>query len=511
MRISINHIAILLIILAASQYFLVSLASPIIFGDEGYYASNSKWISENHIIPEFYPYNQNSIIKNRFDIIPIFFLFEIFGFYFGETGAKLIIPIFSVLSALVIYSIMKKLKNKIAGFFSAIVLLMTPAFVTYGVMGYTDTLLLLLSLLTINFIIKAFEDKMKVDILMSGIFLGFTILTKKSAPFLIVFTILYGLTKIKNKNTIKKTISIFLIMLLVMAPWIIRNIILYSDPCLGDLAFNQDNNCNEILEQEPEKIEGLEFEGRNLGGGTEGNLLSFGLLNYARFAHGWTILILFMIGLSYVIIKNNNISQISIITLLSTTPLILFSTQRAEDTARYLLPMNISIAIIVGLISYELYNFGKKYNKYLGYLIAILIIFSLGIYGQEKIEMMKIVKQFSPGFIEGCKWVRENTPKDSVLISPYFHHTRYQCDRTVAIAGDEEEIYLTFNKTSYEHMKLNGINYIVVMLNLVTEQKIIEAYSIDFITYIDSSSDFKKVYDNSNEYGNSGIMVYEVL
>ena len=62
------------------------------------------------------------------------------------------------------------------------------------------------------------------------------------------------------------------------------------------------------------------------------------------------------------------------------------------------------------------------------------------------------------------KWVRENTPEDSILLATYMYHTRYQCDRSVAISNDAEEIYLTNNETSYQHIKQNGINYIVILL-----------------------------------------------
>jgi 4-amino-4-deoxy-L-arabinose transferase-like glycosyltransferase len=509
MKIKISHITIIIILLASLQYFLISTSSHIVFGDEGHYASLSRWISENHIIPEFNPYTSNDIMKTRTNIIPLFFIFETFGFYLGEFAVKLLLPIFSLLSAFTIYIIMKsKFENKIAGVISAITLLMTPAIITYGVMGYTDTLLLLTSILAIHFIAKSFDDNKKSHILMSGIFLALSLLTKRSALFLILFLIIYAaLNKTKNMKII---LSILVIAFILICPWLIRNIIQFSDPCFGELTING-NNCGPLFLETPEKIEGLQFDGRTSNTGTEASLLQFGILNYMRFAHGWTIVILLLLGIGYLIINKNKYNNLITAIMISTLPLIAFSTLRAEDTARYLLPTNIGIVMIVGLFSYKLYDYIKNHNKYIGYLIIVIILISLLVYGQEKIDTMKVVKQFSPGFIEGCTWVKENTPTNSIVLATYAHHTKYQCNRPVALANDAEEVFLSNDDTSYQHLTQNGVDYILVLKGLISTQKLKEHYPLEFINYIENSNKFENVYDNTDIYGDSGVIIYKVI
>jgi 4-amino-4-deoxy-L-arabinose transferase-like glycosyltransferase len=514
MRLSLNLIFILVIFLAVSQFFLVSLSSPIVFGDEGYYASTSRWIAENHIIPEFRPLAENKVYQDKADIIPLFFMLETFFFYFGEFGAKLLFPLLSLVTALFAYVFVKSVSDKKIAIISALTLLMTPALITYGVMGYTDVLLLLLVICTAHFTTKAFDEKKQIHIILAGIFSGLTVLTKQSGPFIFIFIIIYFLInfyKNINKDTIKLIATIFLIGLLVVTPLIIRNLSLFSDICYKTFSINK-KNCEPLFLEQPNKIEDLEFDGRNTGSGTEAGLLSFGILNYFLFASGLTITLLFLFGLGFLIVKRREkIFKISLAMILSTLPILYFSLDRAEDTARYLLPMNLGIIMIVGYLVNEIYKKSKDYNKYLAYAVIAVVLLSLWVYGQEKIDTMYIVKGFSPGFLDGCNWIRENTAEEAVLFSTYEYHTRYQCNRNVAVSSDKEEILLSFNDTSYEHIKFNGINYIFVLRGLISEGKFSENYPVEFINYIENSNKFKKVYDNSDVYGQNGIIIYEVL
>jgi len=510
MKISLNYVFIAIILLAVSQYFIVSMSSPIVFGDEGFYASTSSWISENHIIPEFFPFGQNDVEKQRAAIIPLFFMIETFFFYFGEIGVKIMFPLLATITALAAYTIISKISNKKIGFLSAITLAMTPSFITYGVMGYTDVLLVLVSLMAINFTVNSFDSDKKINTIMAGIFSGLAILTKQSGLFIVFFLIFYALTN-KNKNKIKILTTILLIILIVVSPLLIRNISKYSDICYRRFAINPEN-CGSFFTEDPNNIEGLEFEGRNTGSGTEAGLLSFGILNYFLFSNGLTITLLLLFGLGLLALKySNKLLKLSIITIASTLPILYFSLERAEDTARYLLPMNIGIIMIVGYFINEVYEKSKSYNKYLAYTIIAILLFSLWVYGQEKIDTMYLVKGFSPGFLNGCEWIRENTPEDSLLFSTYEYHTRYQCDRKAMVVEHKEEILLSFNDTSYQTMKKVGLDYIFVMKGLISDRKFSENYPVEFINYIENSNKFKKVYDNSDVYGQNGIIVYEVL
>jgi 4-amino-4-deoxy-L-arabinose transferase-like glycosyltransferase len=528
MKIKLDYIFVLIILLAVSQYFIVSLNSPIVFGDEGYYASTSRWIAENHIIPEFRPLAENAAIKDRADIIPMFFMTETFFFYFGEIGPKLMFPLLALIAALTTYTLVKSLSNKKTAFFAALTLIFTPAFITYGVMGYVDILLFILITSTMIFTLKAFKTEKKTDMILAGIFSAFCVLTKISGPTIFFFIILYTLSLFRgkadlsnwNKNYIKTFLIICLIAFLFIAPLLIRNISLFGDVCYRNFAINKEN-CGYVYLQNVENIDSLEYASRNTGTSTEAGLINFGILNYFNFAHGLIITILLIIGLGLSIseLKNKNILKISIISLLASIPIIIFSLERAEDTARYMLPMNIGIVMIIGFLLNAIYENSKKINKYLAITIIVIILFymwgpisdpSWGS-GQQKIDTMKSVKQFSPGFIDACNWVKENTPQNAVLLSTYEYHTRYQCNRNSIIGESKGEVFLSFNDTSYDYMKLNGITHIFVIKSLISEGKFSENYPIEFINYIENSNKFKQIFDNEQSFGPNSIIIYEVL
>jgi 4-amino-4-deoxy-L-arabinose transferase-like glycosyltransferase len=508
MKIKLNHIISIIILLATIQYFMVSVSSPIVFGDEGYYASTAKWLSENNIIPKYLPLQQNIVYKTKFTIKPLFIMTETFFFYFGELAVKLMFPIFSVLSAYLIYLLLSSYKEKQAGLLAAISLLTIPSFITYGVMGYTDTALIMFTLLSIIFIKKSFETNKKIHILLAGIFMASALLTKISAMFLGVFIILYTI-KDFDKQKLKKMILILLIFALVMSPWIIRNIILFSDTCYQFFALNPEACEAEFFAEIP-KLEGLQFEGSMDKVGTNLDLISFGLLNYSLFAHGLLITILLLFGIGIMLKGNEKIKNLVTLLSISIFPIILLSTWRTEDTARYMLPLVIPISIIVGLALQRTYEYFKKYNKYIAIGIVIILVIVMVSQAQEKINTMSQVKQFSPGFIEGCDWIKENTPEDAILFATYMHQTKYQCYRRVDIARDKEEILLSNNDTSYEHLKLNGINYLIILEGLITTQKLSENYPVEFVNYVEGSNKFTLVYDNRPTRGTDGVRIYEI-
>ena len=51
MKINKDYIAIAVIFLMFIMFLNVTMNSPIVFGDEGYYAYQAEYISENNIIP----------------------------------------------------------------------------------------------------------------------------------------------------------------------------------------------------------------------------------------------------------------------------------------------------------------------------------------------------------------------------------------------------------------------------------------------------------------------------
>lgn len=506
---NLNHLAVAVIIVVAIFYYNVVLNSPIVFGDEGNYASHARWTARNMLIPEEYVFVADTY-HLPFIAKPVFYLFESFAWIlFGEIGIKLLIPIFSILTAIMIYLFLKKFDRPKAGLAAALIFLLTPSLITHGVLGYADTLFCLLSLCSIYFGYVAFENNSKIHVGLAGLFAGLALLAKITAPFIFILFLAYFILFKKFKQW-KFLILIFTIALLIISPWyLIRNPILFGDICYPEISSGP--GCSAYSDVKTEKLQGLEFAGRAPEEGTETTLLKFGLLNYTRFAFGWTIPILFIFGFAMLLLKKQRFDKFLILWLLCILPLIYFSTWRAEDTARYMLPMVIPVAIISGVFVSNAYNYLKKYNIALGIIFILIFICCTWYYGQEKLNTMIHVKQFVPGVFDACNWMKGNTPKDSTFIATYGQQVAYQCDRKVVYPENGAAIYLTNNDTSYEHIRLNKVDYIYIIESLITLQSYAENYPLAFVQYIDSSSHFKLVYDNRNKYGQAGVRIYQVL
>jgi len=188
-----DYAALIVIVAVLILFENITLNNPIVFGDEGYYAGAARWMAKNLIIPQTFPLFENKIMHESFSVSkPLYFLFETFGYFFGgETLVKIIIPMATAVGASIIYFIAKKYYGWQAGLASTAFFLFTPSMVTYGVLGYTDALLITFALGAIHFGKSAFDNSSKKHLLLAGAFTGLAILTKNSGMFLLLFFLLY--------------------------------------------------------------------------------------------------------------------------------------------------------------------------------------------------------------------------------------------------------------------------------------------------------------------------------
>ncbi|HLE07157.1 MAG TPA: glycosyltransferase family 39 protein [archaeon] len=507
-----DYIAGAVIIAVLILYLDVSVNSPIVFGDEGYYGTAARWMAKNQIIPENFPLFENKIYHERFTTSkPIFFIYETFGYFFGgELLVKILIALPAAVAAALIYLMGKKYFGWPVGLVSSFLFLMIPALITYGVLGYVDALFMMLVVAALHFGMKSFEKNKKKDVLLAGIFTGLAVMTKISGNFLFLFFFLYEIfsDKLRNKRFL---VALVVLAFLIASPWILRNFISYGSPCYYSGSFFNDQQCGAKLDVEVPKISELKFEGRVQEVSTEADLFKFGILNYSRFAYGWTLPLLFLFGFAFIALRRSKSDKILILLFISTLPLLLFSTWRAEDTARYMLPMNIPLVLIAAIFAGSFFDNISKKNLLVGVIILVVLSASAFVYGFEKISTMKQVKQFVPGVFDACDWVKKNTTEDSVLFATYASQVRYQCERRLAVARDSEEIMLGNESVSHEHLKLNGINYVYVINGLISQQKLQENYYEPFVKMMENSTKFRNVFDNTNKFGPAGVKIFEVL
>ena len=179
MKIKLNYLAVISIIFITILYYNVTLNSPIVFGDEGYHTFLAKWMAENQIIPLYRILYETSISHPKFWTQPLLSILESFIWTLaGETGIKLLLPVFSTLTAFLIYIFMKQFNQAKAGLAAAFIFLLTPALITYGVLSYTDSMLVLFFMCFIIFSYKAIENNKKIDVILAAVFISLGILTK---------------------------------------------------------------------------------------------------------------------------------------------------------------------------------------------------------------------------------------------------------------------------------------------------------------------------------------------
>jgi 4-amino-4-deoxy-L-arabinose transferase-like glycosyltransferase len=521
MKIKLEYIAIIAIIVLTSYYALKNSTLPIAFGDEGYHLAMSKWLAQNQIVPRYDPF-VNSGIQHSKTLYPLLF-HSIMGFIFlflGEFGLKIMPAIFAGLTSLVILVFSKEFdKTGVGGLIASVAFLMTPSVVLYSFLGYTDTLLALLTTLSAYFIFKSFEpEATKNQVFLAGIFSGLAMLTKISAAVIFLILIFcFVLNKFQKKKTF---LMILIIPLILISSLVIRNIVLFGEPCYYFYAIKQLPFCNSwyVFDKEvPQPT--LQFAAT--GEGT--TILEFGLTNFANFAFGWAITFLLIFGAITVLVKKPKYWKFSGIWAMAflIIPLLMFSIGlgRAEEAARVVLPAVAPIVIVSGVFVKELYDNIPK-NKILSATIIILIISSMWVFAQNKMTVItgvpgvsNGVKQFAPSFFDACKWIKQNTPKDSILFTLQEHPAYYNCDRKFMwdIVG-LEEVLLSGNDNIYTYLKLHEFDYVFVQYFSLSSTPTSKSYSFSFLNYIiEHPEKFKTVFDNSDVYGNSGSAVFQIL
>ncbi len=522
---------IALVAVAAVFYFSVALTSPIVFGDENNYAVNGKWIAENLIIPEYHPYFQTEVMHNLFNVKPLFYIFTSMSrLAGGDFLNKLILPIFSILTSLLLYVFLKKRGMPKAGMVAAFALLMLPGFVTYGVLNYVETANALLFAAAAIFGFYAFDKGGIKNSVLAGIFSGFTLLTDTTGIFIIPLFVLYFFLlnigqavkhrKISKSAVISSAKTLLIILALsavLLAPWLARNTAVYGKICYSPIPFGSDCQPKADIKLEPYTGEGSNL-GASAQSGTGASVAKMGFLPYFSFAFGWAVAILMLFGLAALALRRDKFGLLVgawFLIFLAVMMQQSFFGGRAEDTPRYTLFGFASLAILVGIFAEDGFKFLKKAHAKIGAILGVIFILfilsSLWVYGSDKLNTMKGVKTFSPGFFEACDWVQKNTPKESYIFSTYAQQVAYACDRKSTVnLPDQGFIQLSNNESAYEHLKLHGFDYVFVPRFTVSIVPYGESISLKMLGYMESSPHFKKVYDSSGAREDY-VLIYQVM
>jgi hypothetical protein len=533
--IEIKNIGVIFLSIILLVFFIMELqlmfSSPIVFGDEGTHASLGKYIGLEKDFPVWRPMVGTNVEKQGYTISPLWHLLQA-GFYlifgFHDIIIKFIVPFISLLTGIVSFILVKKIYNKeVIAIITSLILVTYPSFVTYSVLVYTDILLVFyLSIFWFTSIL-AFKTNSKKYLLLSIIFCSLAYLTKNTGFFaygflVIIFLYKFFIKKWKPYGFLKKNYILLLILIIISGSWLLRNYYYYKHPFCTLPFFNRFFNgegCN-IVEKYEEKFK---FERWAPEVGTEMSVYKMGIMNFLVFAYGnvWLTIFSFTAGIILLFIKRSDIDILLVLSLVLLIPILVYFSPRAENTSRYMLGWAPLIALVSARYFDEMYNFIKKYQKYLALVILVLII----IFGfqslQEKLNVMKQVKQFSPLFFEACDWIKKNTDKNIRLGNVIWaSHTLYNCDRNVG-GGGADVVYSNNVTLVLDRLKTQGVTHLFIQKFSIswTDEKVSERHPISFIQFLENNpTHFKKVYENGPSLeqcqtagGCDGNILYEVV
>jgi hypothetical protein len=367
----------------------------------------------------------------------------------------------------------------------------------------------------------AIKENNKKYLILSGVFGAFALLTKIPSLAVYAFVFLaffYQLFKEKKFYSLfKMYLPLVVTMILIPASWLIRNYHYYNNPtCYSTPFINLFDTKGCAINEFQEKYQ---FAGRTEQTGTEQSVYRIGIMNYLNFAYGilWFVVLAFFCGLFILLIKRDLANDFIIILLILYSLLFYLTTGRAEDTARYTLGWVPVIALVSAMWLGEVYEFIKKYQKYLALIVFIFVLATGFMNMSEKLSIMKQVKRFSPLFFEACDWIKQNTPKDSLIMTVWAHRAVYNCQRNSA--GNMADIALSKDLNyTLSVAKQHGITHLFIQKFSLSTQPLEERYTVDFVQFLENNPEhFKKIFENGpplqqciQQGGCDGNIVYEI-
>lgn len=507
----------------------VTFFNPIAFGDEGYHVNLARWMGTNIEYPVNTPLFGSASQPERFTRLPFWNILEA-SFYmilgFNEVIIKFLMPFISFLTGLSIYLLVKKIYSKELAVLAAIISVTIPSFVTYAVLFYTTVPFVFFASLSFFSFLVAVKTEVKKYWILTGIFSGLALLSNIASLVLVVLFILYGFFELVSKKQYVKTIKLYSILLLLtfilVAPWVVRNVVYYKLPNCNDIVTVILGGCAE----KSDYVSKYQFAGRTAEVGTETGLIRFGISNYLLFAYGniWFVPLTFLAGL-IVLLKRRENSDIAILILLIIFAGLFIRTGgifsgRTEDTARYFLFTAPVFSLISSIYLALILQFLQRYHKIL--IIAFIFIIAFFSYDnfKSKLDTMSQVKGFSPLFLEACDNIKSNLPKDAIILSLHTYPTIYNCERQAVWEIREKGDVLLSNdlNVTLNALRKNGINYIFVQKFSLSGTAYGQSYPIDFVRFLDNNKKaFEKIYENGpalgvciTQGGCDGSIVYRV-
>ena len=340
----------------------------------------------------------------------------------GEFLPRIIIMIFTVLSIITTYYMVRKLFNEKVGFLSILILSSFPSFIFYSNKILAEMVFLTLTPLAVTTFYLGIE-KNKKFFYYSAFLTSLSIQTKYFGFLLLVIYFVYILFR-KNIRIFKEREFYLasLIFFLTLTPWFAINIIYYGN-LIGGILEN-----SKIYLPLPE------------------NQPFYFFLKDSWEIFGLSIIFI-PIGVFYAIkSKKNNVLLISIYALI---PFLIFSLAHHKE-ARYLVSFLPAFSCLIG---FTLQRMKEKFRTFTYGIIIIILIFGLYLGCKKIIEEEVNVDIFK----EGSLFIKQITHENEYVMSESYPYLSYYADRMSGRPPKEK-------KNFYSLFEKYNISYIFVDL-----------------------------------------------
>jgi 4-amino-4-deoxy-L-arabinose transferase-like glycosyltransferase len=492
------------------QMLLVSLQSPINFGDEGFHTRLAQYIYEEREYPTYIWFEGSDILRDGYFRPPLWNLLQASFFIFGsyDLMTKILTPSIVFVMGIAIFLFVKRLYNEVVGFIASIIAITLPSLVTYSVLFYDVILVTFYSALFFLTFLLSFKENNKKYFFLSAIFFALAFLSKRYGQVLLAFLPLaflyeyYGERKLLNFKIFKKYLIFLLIFAGIVFPFLLRNLYYYhSFEFIIKFSFGEDLSRIDKFEEK------YQFAGRVAEVGTEMNAYKMGITNVFDFMYGFLFFVplAFFAGIAEILLKRDKIETFILIGIFLMIPLFHHSSPRAEDVARYMLGFIPLVAIVGGKYLESIFQFLKKYHFILATTFLVLIVCLGYLNLNNKLKIMERVKQFSPAFFEACEWVKQNpdkVPKDALLYTIWSHRSIYACQRNSI--GNLADVMLSKDLNyTLNVLKAHKITHLFIQKFSIDPQNnhYAENYDADFVQFLeDNPKAFVKIYENGPSF-----------
>ena len=402
-------VAVLVFAVAIRLYYFFLVGNQPLWWDEAVYGS----LAKNLITHQW---NGTDLITGETHIRPIIFSImwaSLLLLKIPESGVRFILVLIpSILSVFFVYLIGKEVFNKRVGIISSFIFSVMWIHLFYSLRLLTHITADVFAFASVYFFIKSVKSELNLKLFSISLFLISisTLIRYPNGLFLSAYLIILILNKKLYLNKVKFWYA-GIIGLLPLLIFFAVNLVLFGNifPALlgGDYLGVSDG----------EKVN---------------YPINFGLLNFIPILLQKTFFIFFIFGVLIIlfelvlgynfILKNKTFLNYILLLLIFavTFSFYIFYLRYVDD--RYLTPLFFIMASFSSFGIDKIQEFIKKYNKIIP-VIFVLAVLLVGAYYQV-IYADNLIKQKASSFLQirqGFEWIRDNTPKDSLIMGdgPY--------------------------------------------------------------------------------------------